>query len=108
MIELLIGYGWHINAKDIGNRTALIIASKNGNIKWVKALLAGEANPMIRTFNNLSALEVAKDVVVLSYVKKAYLLFILMRFLNKNKARDVWIKEGLYYFTNKTDNEIPL
>ena len=108
MIELLIGYGCHINAKDIGNRTALFIASKNGYIKWVKALLAGEANPMIRTHKNLSPLEVAKDAVVESYIRKAYLLFILMRFLNKAKAKDVWRKEGLYYFTNKSDNEIPL
>ena len=69
IIKYLISRGAIVDAKDIANRTPLIVASKCGNIKWVKALLASEANPAIRTFLGLSAMDVTTNESILSYLK---------------------------------------
>lgn len=103
----MIQKGAIIDAKDLGNRTPLIIASKLGNVKSVKALLANEANPTCKTFLGYTARDVAATLPILSYLNKAYMLFIANRFIDKSRRKDVWKTEALAYFETKDDEGIP-
>lgn len=107
IIKTLISYGAIIDAKDLGNRTPLIIASKMGNVKSVKALLANEANPTCKTFLGYTAMDVAATLPILSYLKKAYLLHIAKNFIDKSKKKEIWKSEALAYFEDKNDSGIP-
>jgi len=106
MIELLIKYGCFIDAKDSSSRTALYLASKAGHVKSVKILLANEANPRIKTFMNLSWMDVAKTPQILSYLKKAYLWLIAKKFITKEQRYNVWNRESLKYFLLEEDSGV--
>jgi len=105
--RILIAKGALVDAKDLGNRTPLLIASKMSNVRWVKVLLAHEANPSCRTFLGHTALELAATPSILSYLKKGYLLSLANNFINKADRKDVWKREALTYFENENDGGIP-
>ena len=107
IIKFLISKGALVDSRDIANRTPLIVASKWENIKWVKALLANEANPSIRTFLGLSAMDVTTNLSILSYLKKGYLLWVFSKFIDKAKKKEVWKREALEYFESENDQGIP-
>ena len=73
----------------------------------VKLLLANEANPSAKTFLGHSALDLAADLRILSYLKKGYLLTLANRFLDRAEKKEVWKREALAYFTTDDDNGIP-
>ena len=107
IIKLLLARGAIVDAKDMGNRTPLIIASKCGNVKSVKVLLAHEANPACRTFLGYSAMDVAATMAIASYLKKGYLLWIANKFIDKSKRKEIWNREALAYFVTEDDKGIP-
>ena len=106
IIKMLIAYGSFVDCKDLCNRTPLYLAAKLNHIKCAKALLAKEANPRINTYLGDSALSVAGPEC-LSYLKKAYLLLIANKFIEKSKRADIWKQEALYYFDTDNDSGIP-
>ena len=67
---------------DLGKRTPLFLASKYGNVKWVKILLgildpiyiniANNANPTLKTFRNMTAYHAAESHRIKSYLQKAH------------------------------------
>ena len=69
VIKLLVSYGSFIDAKTLGDRTPLFLASKWGNIRAVKALLAKEANPKAKNWLGYTAMDVAASESILSYLK---------------------------------------
>ena len=106
IIKLLMNYGSFVDWKDLCNRTPLYLAAKLNHIKWVKALLAKEANPILQTYMGDSALSVAGPES-LSYLKKAYLLLIANKFIEKSLRADIWKQEAIYYFETDNDEGIP-
>jgi ankyrin repeat protein len=94
----LIDNGARINSRDMGGRTALFLASKNNNLQSVKALLAGKANPGIKTYGGVSPMEVAENERVKGFLAKASLLHICMPLIPAKRRQNVWENEGLRYF----------
>lgn len=82
----------------MGGRTALFLASKNNNLQSVKALLAGKANPCIKTFGGVSPMEVAENERLKGFLAKASLLHIYMPLIPIKRRQAVWEHEGLHYF----------
>ena len=106
IIKLLINYGSFVDSKDLCSRTPLYLASKSNHIKCVKALLAREANPRIHTYLGDTPMSVAGPES-LSYLKKAYLLLIANKFIERSQRGDIWKQEALYYFETDNDSGIP-
>jgi ankyrin repeat protein len=52
--------GWMVNAYDYDGRTALGVATSQGNFEAVKYLVAHGANPFHKDFRNNNAFEDAK------------------------------------------------
>jgi hypothetical protein len=69
-------------------------------------VIAREANPTIRTFLRLSAMDVAKSCKILSYIRKAYLLYISSKFVDKSRRKEIWKREALEYFEDDNDEGI--
>ena len=82
----------------MGGRTALFLASKANNLQAVKALLAGKANPNIRTFSGATPIMVAENEKVKGFLAKALLLHICMPLIHARRRNLVWKQEGLAYF----------
>ena len=102
---ILIDKKANINAKDIIGRTPLFHAAKIGNLKVVKILLAGRANPLIRTQSGTTPYMVTVNPIIKAYLMKATLLKICLPMISNPTVREyVWESEGLYYF-NSTDIE---
>lgn len=85
----------------MGNRTALYLASKNNNLQSVKALLAGKANPGIKTFGGQTAYQIADNERIRGFLAKAFLLHICMPLIPAKKRQSVWKNEGLLFFKSE-------
>lgn len=82
----------------MGGRTPLFLACKTNNIQSVKALLAGKANPGIRTYGGISPLQVTDNDKLKGFLAKALLMHICMPLIPVKRRKYVWENEGLIYF----------
>lgn len=105
VVKALILGRSNINAKDSIGRTPLFHASKINNIGCVKSLLAGRANPLIRTQAiGKTPYMVTKNRQIKTFLMKATLLKICLPMIANPRIREnVWESEGLYYFNNESD-----
>ena len=103
IIKVLLHFGAYIDAKDSGKRTPLYLAAKMGNIKWVKVLLANEADTSAKTFMGYSAFTVAKTPEILSYIKKGYMMGFAKYFYSKPQWEKMFKGEVLKFFEDKED-----
>ena len=60
VVNVLIKYGAHLNVEDFNNRTALMIATINGNIEFVKAMVNSGADIYILTEDGRSLYDLAQ------------------------------------------------
>jgi hypothetical protein len=94
----------HINAKDLIGRTPLFNAAKMNHLREVKALLAGRANPLIRTESGKTPYTVTRSKQIKVFLLKATLLKICLPMIANPQTREwVWEAEGLYYFNSSSD-----
>jgi len=108
ILEYLLTKGALVNAWDLGKRTPLFLASKYGHVKCVRILLAHNANPTMKTFRNITALNAAENYTIKSYLKKAHQLRILLNFIPTKSRGKVWKEQGvkiLYELVDESEDE---
>lgn len=105
IIRLLLQRGIRVNTQDYRGRTPLFLAVKYNYLRSVKALLTGKANPGLRDDDNLSCIDIAKDLKIENLLRKGFLLHICLPLAKKEDRERIWQNEGLYYFDNDNDDQ---
>ena len=64
VLNVLIGHGKHVNLFDKKKRTPLFLASKNGCVDAVEALLNNGGNPFLQDLKDKNPLEIATNPLI--------------------------------------------